>query len=103
MTLFLVGYLRDIGGPPNRILSDFPPAAQYLVLSGTVVATVGLSFLVCMTLVVRELAWWAGLAMIAGNPFIVLFLGPLVGVPWALVGYAVFRAAHPSEQPPRVR
>ena len=104
MALFLVGYLRDIGGPPNRILSDFPPAAQYLVLSGTVVATVGLSFLVCMTLVVRELPWWAGLAMIAGNPFIVLFLGPLVGVPWALVGYAVFRAAaHPSEQPRRVR
>ena len=104
MALFLVGYLRDIGGPPNRILSDFSPAAQYLVLSGTVVATAGLWFLVCMTLVTRVLPWWAGPAMIAGSPPIAFLLGPLLGLPWALVGYAVFRAAaYPSERPPRVR
>jgi hypothetical protein len=33
-----------------------------------------------------------------------LFLRPLVGVPWALVGYAIFRAAaRQTEQPSRVR
>ena len=104
VALILVGYLGDIGGLRYQVLADLRPIALNLELLGWVVATAGLLVLAIVTLVVRELPWWGGLAMIAGNPLIVLFLGPLVGVPWALVGYAVFRAAaHPSEQPRRVR
>jgi hypothetical protein len=76
----------------------------YLVLSGILVATVGLLILAMVTLVVRVLPRCVGLAMIAGIPPIALFLRPLVGVPWALVGYAIFRAAaRQTEQPSRVR
>jgi hypothetical protein len=104
VALILVGYLGDIGGLRHQVLADLRRIALNLELSGWVVATVGLLVLAMVTLVVRELPWWAGLAMIAGNPLIVLFLGPLLGVPWALVDYAVFRAAgRLPEQPSRVR
>jgi hypothetical protein len=104
VALILVGYLGDIGGLRYQVLADLRPIALNLELFGWVVATVGLLVLAIVTLVVRELPWWTGLAMIAGNPLNVLFLGPLLGVPWALVGYAVFRAAgRRTERPPRVR
>jgi hypothetical protein len=78
--------------------------ALNLELLGWVVATVGLLVLAVVTLIVRVLPWWAGVAMIAGNPLIALFLGPLLGVPWTLVGYAVLRTAgRRTERPSRVR
>ena len=104
VALILVGNLGDIGGLRYQALADLRSVAQNLLLLGWVVATVGLLLLAMVTLVVRVLPWWAGLAMVAGNPLIAIFLGPLLGVPWALAGYAVFRAAgRRTEQPPRVR
>lgn len=47
------------------------------------VAAVGLLLLAIVTLVVRVLPSWAGLAMITGNPFVAIILGPLLGIPWA--------------------
>ena len=104
VALILVGYLGDTGGLRYRVLADLRPMALNLELLGWVVATVGLLVLAIVTLIVRVLPWWAGLAMIAGNPLIALFLGLLLGVPWALVGYAVLRTAgRRTEQPLRVR
>jgi hypothetical protein len=103
VTLILVGYLGDTGGLRYQVLADLRPVAQNLELLGWVVASVSLLVLAIVTLIVRELPWWAGIAMIAGNPLIAVFMGPLVGVPWALVGYAVLRAAgRRTEQPSRV-
>jgi hypothetical protein len=99
-----VGYLADMGGLRYQVLADLRSVAQNLLLLGWVVAAVGLLLLAIVTLVVRVLPWWVGLAMIAGNPLTALFLGPLLGVPWASVGYAVFRAAgRRTERPARVR
>jgi hypothetical protein len=104
LALILVGYLGDIGGLRYQVLAALRPMALNLELLGWVVATVGLLVLAVVTLIVRVLPWWVGVAMIAGNPLIALFLGPLLGVPWALVGYAVLRTAgRRTEQPSRVR
>jgi hypothetical protein len=104
VAFILVGYLGDIGGLRFQALADFRPVALNLELLGWVVASVGLLLLAIVTLIVRVLPWWGGVAMIAGNPLIALFLGPLLGVPWALVGYAVLRAAgRQTERPSRVR
>jgi hypothetical protein len=104
VALILVGYLGDVGGLRYPVLEDLRPMALSLELLGWVVASVGLLVLAIVTLIVQLLPWWAGVAMIAGNPLIALFLGPLLGVPWALVGYAVLRAAgRRTEQPARVR
>ncbi len=104
VALILVGYLGDMGGLRYQVLADLRSVAQYLLLLGLVVATVSLLVLAIVTLVVRVLPWWVGLALIAGNPLTALFLGPSLGVPWALVGYAVFRAAgRLSERPSRAR
>ncbi len=91
---------------------------------GFLAATIGLVVLAIVTINARLLPWWGGVALIAGSPFGVLLLitlpatlseslleGPwqrlaeaLVGVPWVLVGYVIFRAgARPSGRPSRVR
>ena len=104
LALILVGYLGDTGGLRYQVLADLRSMALNLELLGWVVATVGLLVLAVVTLIVRVLPWWAGVAMIAGNPLIALFLGPLLGVPWTLVGYAVLRTAgRRTERPSRVR
>ena len=104
LALLLVGYLGDTGGLRYQVLASLRPLALNLELLGWLVASVSLLALAIVTLVVRVLPWWAGLAMVAGNPLMALFLGPLLGVPWALVGYAVFRAAgRQTERSPIVR
>ena len=61
-----------------------------------------------VTIAARALPWWCGAALIVGGPgfaFAALFgelWGVLVGIAWALVGYAVFRAANRARQPSRV-
>jgi hypothetical protein len=100
VALILVGSLGDLGGLRYQVLADLRPVAQNLLLLGWVVATVGLLVLAVVTLVVRVLPWWAGVVMIAGNPLIGVLLGPLLGVPWALVGYATFRAGGRQIQQP---
>ena len=62
-----------------------------------------------VTIAARVLPWWCGGALIVGGPgfaFAALFdelWGVLVGIAWALMGYAVFRATNRSQQPSRPR
>ena len=70
--------------------NDLPPAQNLLVV-GLIVATVGFFALAMVTLVVRVLPWWVAAMLLAGSPPAAVFLGPLLGVPWTLVGYAVLR------------
>lgn len=86
------------------MLAGLRPVAQNLLLLGFVVATVGMWVLAIVTLVVRVLPPWVGAALIAGRPPIAVFLEPLLGVPWALGGYATSRAGgQRTELPSRVR
>lgn len=61
------------------------------------------------TIAARVLPWWCGVALMVGSfgfGFAALFgelWGVLVGIAWALVGYAVFGAANRSRQSSRVR
>ena len=66
-------------------------------------ATVGIVVLGIVTIQAEVLPRWCGVALIAGSPpFAVLW--PLVGVPWIVVGFAIFTAGvRQSEQPSRVR
>jgi hypothetical protein len=91
------------------------------LLVGLLVATVGIALLGGLTIATGMLPRWCGLALIIGTPvgvFVTMIpsaalggtfpLGgafqALGGVPWMLVGYAVFRAAaRLPEQPSRVR
>jgi hypothetical protein len=92
------------------------------LLIGLLVATVGIVLLGGLTIAMGMLPRWCGLALMAGSPvgvFVTMLpsaalggafpLGgafqALGGVPWVVVGYAVFRAAGArlSEQPSRVR
>jgi MFS family permease len=104
IALILVGDLGDIGGLRYQVLADLRPVAMNLFLIGLLVATVGILALGVATIAARKLPWWCGAALIAGSPPIALFLGPLMGVPWVLVGYAVFRAgSRQTERPSQVR
>jgi|SRR5215207_1388259 len=107
LALYLVGawiaYARD----------DFWLAfldTTFLVLLGLLLATGGLITLGIVTISAGVLPWWCGAALIAGNPIFGFFLGDLLGagllwgVPWVVVGFAVFLAAgRRTERPARVR
>ena len=77
---------------------------------GVLVATGGLVVLAILTTDTNMLPWWSGVALIAGGAsfILVLVLPPLVdslmGAPWLVVGYAIFRAAgRRTERTSRVR
>jgi hypothetical protein len=85
-------------------------------LVGVLVATAGIIGLAVVSIIVRILPRWGGVALIAGNTFLgVLILvvtnasvSPigswLVASPWIVVGFAVFLAAgRRTERPSRVR
>ena len=93
-----------------------------VLIGGVLAATVGLVGLGMVTMSAGVLPRWCGAALLAGSPpvvgleVVVLgFLGlpatvpggiawALVGVPWVVVGYAIFRtAARRTEHPARVR
>ena len=84
---------------------------SWLFIIGLLVAAVGLIAYGVTTTTATALPWWCGLALIAGSPFVGLFLylfspveDSLLGVPWVLVGFGIFRAAtHLPEHPSRVR
>ena len=104
IALILVGDLGDIGGLRYQVLAGLRPVAMNLFLIGLLVATIGILALGVATIAARKLPWWCGAALIAGSPPIALFLGPLMGAPWALVGYAVLRAGgRRTQRPSRVR
>ncbi len=80
-----------------------------LILVGLLLATVGLFALAIVTIAAKVVPWWVGVALIAGSPP-VAYVFPLggvawiLGVAWALVGYAIFRAAtRQAQQPSRAR
>jgi hypothetical protein len=84
---------------------------SWLFIIGLLVATVGLIAYGVATITATVLPWWCGVALIAGSPFVGLFLylfspveESLLGVPWVLVGFGIFRAAtHLPEHPPLVQ
>jgi len=82
----------------------------FLVVLGLLLSTGGLIALGIVTITAGVLPWWCGAALIAGNPILGFFFGDLLGagwlwgVPWLVVGFAVFQAAgRRTEQSPRVR
>ena len=97
-----VGYSRD----------DFFLAftdTLLLVVVGLFVATVALIALGIMITGAEVLPWWCGVSLAFGSPLLgwvlnFATLGALLGVPWIVVGFTVFRAAgRLSERPSRVR
>ncbi len=109
VAMIFVGELRSLvigmsQGSPGAA------AFSWLLIIGLLVSTVGLLGYGAVTITAGELPWWCGAALIAGSPLVGLFLylfaveGLLLGVPWAIVGFAIFRAgSRLSEQPSRVR
>jgi hypothetical protein len=96
MAMIFVGEFRSfvIG-----VMQGSPGAAAFswLFIIGLLVATVGLIVYGALTISAGELPWWCGAALLVGSPLVGLFLylfaeGLLLGVPWAVVGYAIFRA-----------
>ncbi len=86
------------------------PLPEGIFVVGVVVAPLGMVALGISTIAARVLPWWCGAALIVGGFGFVgvwlvgFFMGPLVGVAWAVVGYALFRAAtRQTQQPSRVR
>jgi hypothetical protein len=86
-------------------------AGFYVIPLGVLVATVGLGILAILTTLTNALPWWSGVALVAGGLSVLLVHLPfppladsLMGVPWLVVGYAIFRAAgRRTERPPRVQ
>jgi hypothetical protein len=82
--------------------ADWLGTAQWAVATGLLVVTVGLVSLGFVTITARLLPWWCGAALIISPIF--ALLGPLMGAPWVLVGYALFRTgSRQHEQHTRVR
>lgn len=118
-----VGVAMSAGGNlVGELVPAMAPVAMLLLLVGILAASVGIVGLGIVTLEARVLPRWCGAALMAGSPPAVglefMFLGllgaagilpgeivwALVGVPWVLVGYALFRAGtHRALQPSRVR
>ena len=78
---------------------------SWLFIIGLLVAAVGLIAYGAVTITVGELPWWCGVALLAGSPFVGLFVYPfyeglLWGVPWTVVGYSIFRAVSPRSGRP---
>ena len=96
VALILVGATADVlAGQRYALLA-------YFLIVGSLVATVGLVSLGVTTMLARVLPWWCGASLIVGSPPFALFLlGPLVGLVWALVGYALLRvgAQQPTPRP----
>jgi len=92
-----------------------------VILIGLLVATVGIVLLGGLSVAWQALPRWCGIALMIGSPFgVFLTMIPsevlagasplgrafqaLGGVPWAVVGYYIFRAAgRRTERPARVR
>lgn len=75
-------------------------------VGGLLLATVGLFALAIVTIATKVMPWWVGVALVAGSPpFVYLWVFPwLLGVPWVVVGFGVFRAGtRQSQQSSRVR
>jgi hypothetical protein len=104
VVLIVVGSIVEaLAGPA------FEPALLFLI-SGLLIATIGLLALGVATMITRVLPGWVGALVIWGSPPFLLFvpsafenllayetLHPLLaGVVWALVGYALLRVNTPE-------
>ena len=107
-----VGHVLLLVAAATTILTG-REALDIIYLLGSLVALVGLTLLGAMTLRARVLPKWCGVLLIVGLPLTV-FLdivtgggagGILLGVVWALVGYALLatRGGAPAQQTSRVR
>jgi hypothetical protein len=77
---------------------------------GSLLATLGGIGLGALTIAVRVLPRWGGIALIVGGLSVILaglageLWAAIAGLAWATAGYAIFRAAgRRSERPSRVR
>jgi hypothetical protein len=83
----------------------------FVIPLGVLVATGGLGVMANLTTRTNTLPWWSGVALVAGGLSFILVLLPfhpladsLMGVPWLVVSYAIFRAGtHQTQQPSRMR
>lgn len=98
-----------VGGLSGELIPSFPQVAITLLIGGVLAASVGIVGLGIATMSAGVLPRWSGIALIAGSPLGVgtLFMlstllvmartlpgeigWALAGVPWMLVGFAVFR------------
>ena len=86
-------------------------AGIVIIPIGILVTVGGLGLLAILTTRTNTLPRWGGVALVAGGFSFILVLylyhpleDSLIGVPWLVVGYAIFRAAgRRTERPPRVR
>lgn len=112
---------------PQIDLPSLLEALELVVGPGPVVATLGILALGIVTIAAGVLPWWCGMALIAASPLAAfveyVLLQSLLwalwptganwpdtiawaasGLPWAVVGYGIFRAAgRQTERPSRVR
>ena len=86
------------------------PLPEIIFTVSAVVAPLGMVALGISTIAARVLPWWCGAALIVGGFGLVgavlvgFFTNLLGGVAWAVVGYALLRAAaRLPQQPSRVR
>lgn len=103
VALILAAELSAFGGP-------LAPYYWPLLLYGSLAASVGIVGYGMQTMGTGVVARWGGASILAGSPvsgFVLYLFGDLewlLGVPWALVGYAILRTTRrPSEQPSGVR
>ena len=109
VAMIFVGELRSLVIGMSQDSSG-AAAASWLFIIGLLVATIGLPAYGAVTITAGELPWWCGAALMAGSPLVGMFLylffdfDFLLGLPWAVLGFAIFRAgSRLSEQPSRVR
>ena len=89
-----LGVLASVTVVAGMVLLLVGEAAIYLAL---LLVTGGLVALAVVTMGAGMVSRWCGVALIGGNPVLVLlgeaWMAMLVGAAWAVVGYYVFRAA----------
>lgn len=108
-----------VGGLAGEVAPAMTSVAIALLVGGALAASLGLVGLgILVTVDAGVLPRWCGIALIAGSPpgvgALFMFSSPLVmarivpgglgwalaGIPWALVGYAVFRAGSGQRERP---
>ncbi len=114
--------MAAVGGLAGELFPATAPVDIPLLIGGVLAASVGIVGLGIVTINTRVLPRWCGIALIAGSPpgvgTLFMFSSPLgmagilpgeigwslAGIPWTLVGFAIFRAAgREPVQPSRVR
>ena len=109
-----------VGGFAGELAPTTTSVAIALLVGGALAASVSIAGLGVVTISAGVLPQWCGIALIAGSPLgvgtLFMFSTPpvtarilpgeigwaLAGIPWALVGYAIFRAGQ-ATAPSQVR